>query len=260
MGIRTVTNGTDSYRFTPGQPDGLNTPVGGPVPGKPPFIWMTGGGQRANNNPAAVGFDRLLDKLTDEGGYTLAQPDVPWMLGNDTAMSRINDAIAWVRNPANGVHATNDPPLFLGFSNGWICASIWMLNNPITGVVGCLAPVDNKIIYETDYGGGRQAFEDAWGVTYPTPLPERASPYQNIANYPLEDFRDKIQIFYSCSDYIMAPQQMSWFTRMMAEQHNIGPIGHTGTWGSIWLGDTGPADLIDADAMLDFVNRCVAAL
>lgn len=266
---RTVTTGTGlDWRFTAGEPDGLNVPSTGPVAGLPPCVWITGGGLEANSNPSTTGFDRILDALCEVGGYSFAQVNAPWFLGNDNVQDRIDDAVAWLRDPANGINASMDAPILLGFSNGAICSLRYARDNTITAVVLCLPPVDNDLVYTTNYGGGREVFEHGdpakpgggWGITYPgTPhLPDRGSPWGHEDEY--EGLGGKICVFYSASDYIFAPQDMGFYTLIRAEMHNLGPIGHIGTWSTSWLGETGPADQIDTDRLVAFVDERVAAL
>lgn len=266
MGTRTTTNGSPTYRFTPGNPDGLNFPDSGHVAGNPPFVFMTGGGAAANTDPALTGMDRLLDKLTDEGGYTIGQANVPWYLGSDIppydCHGAIDDACAWLRNPANGVNASNDPPVLIGMSNGWICAIAYALSNPVTAIIGIATPVDNKAVYDTDYGGGRAVFETAWSVTYPTPLPERASPAQIPDQYLAYDpeIGQKVCAFYSASDFLFAPAQQMFLVSIGAEMHNYGVVGHGDGSLLTVLNGPPPADFVDADRMLEFVNERVATL
>lgn len=275
MSTRTVTSGAGSdWRFTPTAPDALNVPATGIVTGRPPCIWATGGGIRANADPAATGFDRILDYVCDNRGYSFAQIDVPWYLANDGVQPRVDDCLDWLRDPGNPVQATNDDPIFIGFSNGAICALRYGRDNNYTAAALCLPPVDNDRVYTTDYGGGQEVFEHGnpavpgggWGPYIPAldpytagdHLPTRGQPWGNESEY-LHLGRQTLA-FYSASDYIFAPQDMGFYTMIGATMVNIGPIGHVGTWSSIWLGETGPADLIDVEVMGDFFDAAVAAL
>jgi hypothetical protein len=284
---RTVNDGASSGqtgRFTPGQPDGLDCPSTGSNtlpngqkynPGRPPMIWTTGGGTPANNDPAKVGMDRILEYLCEDRGYSWCQPNVPWLLGNPTATDRIDDAVTWAR--AN-LGATDDPPILMGMSNGWVCAIVYARQFDVAGVVGLLpvtAGVDGYVNPRDDpviNGFGiRGHVEDAWGVTYPTmpqdgPIlsgsasPMRWSPYDDAlaGNYPTRLF-GKVQMHYSCCDPLYASEQMAFGQMIRAELHNVGATGHLGTFDPS-LASTEPADNVDVVKLADFVDRMVEAL
>lgn len=227
--IRTTTNGTSgspAYRYTAGQPDSLYTPNGGNVPGKPPIIFMTGGGTRANVDPAGINMDVHLVGIT-AAGMTVMQPDVPWLGGNDLAMTRIQDAANW--GYAN-LGCVGDP-IVIGISNGWACAILYARQYPITGIVGILPVVAGKDGYLSDDAairamGIRERIETAWSVTYPTLPVAKFSPYDDVANYP--DLRNKAQLWYAAGDALFVSEQMAFGARIGAEMHNVGAYGHLG--------------------------------
>lgn len=267
--IRTAYDGVTAGQtdtFTPGVPNTLYTPSAGVTPGLPPCVFITGGGIRANVDPAATGFDRILEIGCDDYGFSFGQVDLPWALANDLVQPRITDALAWLRNPAKGINASNDDLCGLGYSNGAICLLRWGLDNDVTALAECLAPVDNDQVYTTNYGSGQGVFEDAWAPYIPAlkpytagdHLPDRGSPWGHADDY--QHLRRKVILFGSASDYIFAPQYMSFFTQIAADIVNIGPIGHVGTWGTTWLAEAAPADRIDADRLFGFWQERIALL
>lgn len=252
----TGTSGTPAFRFSSGQPDGLNEPatagplgVHGALTGRPPVVWMTGGGTLANADPATIGMDRILDYLCDVGGYTIGQPNVPWLLGNATAMSRIDACAAWLRTWRG---ATSAPPILLGVSNGWVCAIIYARQFAITGIAGILPVTAGKDGYnsaelQASYDI-RGHIQDAWGVTYPTLPPARFSPYDDIANYP--DLDGKGWAAYSACDPLLVPQQVSFLVRKRFKITNLGSTGHLGP-----LSDSSaPVDQVDEVDLLAHID------
>lgn len=268
--VRTTQDGSSSGqtgRFTPGQADALNTPSAGAStlvtglpsttvnynPGRPPFIWMTGGGTAANADPANVGMDRILDYLCENRGYSICQPNVPWLLGNDDALDRIDDAVAWAR--AN-LGATDDPPILMGVSNGWVCAIVYARQLPVSGVAGMLTPCGSVDWYlatapgsQGDFLGVIERIEDAWGVSWPALPPARWSPFDDVANYPVGL---KVHMQYSCCDPLIVGTQMAFGAMIRAEMHNVGGTGHLGAFDG--TAATEPIDNVDEVALADFID------
>lgn len=297
-GVRTTTNGTSGtppFRFTPGQPDGLNTPATGTGTfgslhfnsGLPPVLFLTGGGTKADVTPTTVGATRILDALNDSPlGLSIGQPNVPWALGGPgttgsppgtpgtgTATTphytlavtedAIDDACAWMR--AN-LGCTADPPILIGMSNGWVCAITYARDHPVSGVVGFLTVTAGKDGYDdaalqTSYGI-HDRITEAWntnGVAYPSD--GKYSPFNDIANYP--DLKGKIQAWYSCNDPLLASQQMSFLQRppIWAEMHNLGDYGHLGVLtisGELITPD--PVNHVNTTEVVRFVTDIVMAL
>lgn len=258
--MRTTTNGTSgspAFRFTAGQPDAIDEPTT-VITGLPPFIWMTGGGTAANTNPATIGMDVKLNAFTN-AGYSIMQPNVPWLLGNPIAMSRIEDAIAYARAHYG---ATMDPPILMGLSNGWICAAEYMRQFPVTCVIGLLPVADASTPYENDDLGLRARVEEAFdpevepGFAYPDPIPSGYDPYRDVDQWIAQDLQGRVQGWYSASDLLYASAQMSFLAQIGAEMHNIGAYGHLGTLDDF----TAPVAHMDEDLMVEFVDNAVAAL
>lgn len=280
-GIRSTTSGAGAdWRFSAGQPDGLNIPSTGAVAGLPPFLWMTGGGTPASNSPTPSGMTRILDALND-AGYSVAQPNVPWYLGGPgttgppgaglrVTETAIDEAIAWCRQPIGGnplvpagLGATNDPPILMGVSNGWVCSIIYARTEPVTGLVGILPVVAAKDVYDSEDTtirgfGLRERIEDAWNSTFPTyPTDPKWDPYGDIDNYP--DLRGKVQCWYTANDPIMVTQMMSFYQRppIFAEAHNLGAYGHLG---ELFDAGASPIARIDEVRLVEFVDDLVAGL
>lgn len=263
MSIRTTTDGTSTtphFRYTSGQPDGLNLPnTGTAYVGKPPMLWMTGGDISADSDPATIGMDRILNDLCDVGNFAIMQPNTPYFLGNDTAVARINAAVTWAR--AN-LGATNDPPIIGGTSNGWYCSIIYARQFPVTGVWGVLpvtAGIDGYLDQELeDNYSLRTHIKNAWGTPAgndPHNLPPRFSAYDDIHHYPTSLF-GKIIAWYSACDPLLVPQQMSFAARMRMEVHNIGNTGHLGPL----FDSTEPCAGVDTTRLRAFFNERIAAL
>lgn len=263
MSIRTTTNGTSgspAYRFTAGQPDAINLPNAGFQSGLPPFIWITGGGTPANNDPGLIGMDVKLDALCDDSdyGWPIMQANAPWLLGNSIARSRINDAATYAR--AN-YGATMDPPILMGVSNGWICVLEYARLFPITAMIGILTVTDASTPYVNDDLGLQQRLVDAMqpeypGFAYPSPVPSGYDPFRDVSQWLGQGLEGKIQAWYSASDLLYARAQMSFLTQVQAEMHNIGAYGHLGTLDNF----AAPVQHIDEAEMVRFVNDIVAAL
>jgi len=270
-------------RFTPGQPDGLDQPAGGSVPGLPAIIFMTGGGTAANASPAGIGMDDKLNALT-AAGYSIGQPNVPWALGGPgttgapagtpgsglvVTEDAINDCLTWMRQPivgAVGCGCTMDPPILIGASNGWVCSITYARDFPVTGVIGFLPVTAGKDGYDDAALAASYDIHDriahAWntnGVDYPSD--GKYSPFDDIANYP--DLRGKVQAWYACNDPLLVAQQMSFLQRppIFAEMHNVGDNGHLGVL--VISGElVTPDPVLNADTaeVVRFVDDLVAAL
>lgn len=295
-GVRTTKDGVGAnWRYTVGYEDGLNTPSSGSNmfgslfynPGLPPIIFLTGGGTKADTSPTGAGMTRILDKLNDSpAGYSIAQPSVRWALGGPgttgspagtpgtgTATSpnytlaitedAIDNACAWMRT---NLGCTNDPPIIIGVSNGWVCAIIYARDNPVSGIVGMLTVTAGKDGYDdaalqSSYGI-HDRIKEAWntnGVAYPTD--GKYSPFDDIANYP--DLRGKVQAWFSANDPLLAPQQSSFLQRppIFAEMHNLGDYGHLGVLtisGELVTPD--PVNHVDDTEVLRFIDDIVAGL
>lgn len=268
MGVRTTSNGAPG-RFTADQPDGLNLPDYGAVAGRPPVIFITGGGTLASADPATISMDTVLDAFTDSATeYAVGEPNAPWSLGgpgstgsppgtpgtNHTSHltlvvtpTAINNCAAWMRT---NLGCSALPPILIGVSNGWVCSIIYARDNPVTGIIGLLPVVNGHdgLVSEdaTIRGLGlRERIGDAWNTTGTTPPTDpRYSPYDDIANYP--NLVGKLQLWYSCNDPLFVGGQMAFGARMRAEMHNVGDYGHLGTLfdGGLPVGHADPLAMV----------------
>lgn len=254
MGTRTTTSGSGAdFRFTSGQPDGLNDPAGGFNPGLPPMVWITGGSIAANSNPSGIGATRLLDALTDGArGYTVAQCNAPALIGNPTSTGRIDDAIAWLRANRGAV----GPPIVWGISNGWVCSIIYARRKAFTaaavlGVGGILTPTDAYDAWIDNQFGLRATVDAAWGSTYPTISPTDLGhpewdPNTDVENYDKVGLRDRGHMWLCPGDFLYGEQQMQFGALLGLGMTNVGPYGHLGTF-------TAPAAAVDHVVAADFV-------
>lgn len=250
-----VSNGQPG-RFTPGFADAVNTPTGGPIPGKPPFVWMTGGGTAASADPSKIGMDVKLDALT-AAGFSIVQPDTPWYLGGPgstgsppgtpgSGLRRTEDAIADAIAWSNANLGTVGDPILMGVSNGWVCSIIYARDRPVLGIIGFLtvtAGVDGYLSNDQTLRGLglRERIALAWNAdasTTPPTLPTdlRFSPYDDVNGYlpenrvGLASLYGKVQGWYACNDPILVTQQMNFLQRIRAEMHNVGAFGHLGSF------------------------------
>lgn len=273
--VRTTTDGSTTsppYRYTAGEPDGLNEPATGYVAGLPPFVWSTGGTNiTANSNPAGVGMDIALDAICEALGFPIAQYNAPGFIGKmpDTA-NRIDDAVAWLRANRG---ATNDPPICMGPSGGWVNSNSYARLYPVTAVIGILPVVDATSIYRNDDFGFQNLVETQYGLTYNpsdpdapgSRIPDGFDPYRDVEMWPHSDLEHKYWCSYSGNDTLYVGSQMAYGQRIgngTAEYHNHGGYGHQG---KIDLSNGGfdgsdPVAHMDMDRLIDFINERLAAL
>ena len=246
-----------SARFTTGVADAVYTPTTSAVAArKIPIVFLEGGDRTAENDPEQLGLNHILGEICDVGGYSIVQPSVPIgstaAFGSPGAVARMNAAIAWGR--AN-LGMTNDPALFFGASNGWVCSIIYARQYPVTGVIGLLPVTAALWVYENDIDGFRDDIDIAWGSSYPSVYPpDLFSPFDDVDNYP--NLLGKVQMWVSSNDYLGAGEQYAFGAQIGAEMHTVGGYGHLGLLtDASFMGDH-----MDPDRVLEFINECVDAL
>lgn len=194
-----------------------------------PVIYMTGGG-----NLPSVGLqeaEAMIHAVTDLG-YRVYMPSVPWLLGNSTARSRIDDTLVYAK--ADG--CADLPPIIIGVSNGSICAMLWARDHACGGIVSILPPLDCEYLYQNNVLGLQANWQTAWSVTAPTPLPAHASPLAEALAGTLSAV--PMQLYYSSDDTITqgaaasaaagATAFLSAAARPGNTSSSVGALGHTG--------------------------------
>ena len=245
---------TPPWRFTEDQPDSVYTPDDGIHPDMPGVVFITGGGTTANSDPSTVGADIPLSAICDLG-ITVGQCNAPWYLGSTIdphdAMQAILDTIAY--GQAN--LGWNDKIGVFGISNGWVCALQFARLYGVDALLGILTVTAATLAYVDDPLGIRAHEEDAFDITYPTPIPAGFDPYRDVADWVGLGLGPKTQAWYAGGDPLYPGQQMSFLARIRAEMHNIGAYGHLGTLDDF----AAPVEHVDIPTMVAFLQRTLLA-
>jgi pimeloyl-ACP methyl ester carboxylesterase len=121
-------------------------------------------------NPASVA---IAAALASAGLTCLASDFGQGTWGNATGVARLDAGATYLKTLPN---VAQDKVLILGVSMGNQNAVQYAINHPtnVAAVVGIMGVSSVNDFYVNNRGTGRTGIENAWGVTYPTPLPAQA--------------------------------------------------------------------------------------
>lgn len=216
-------NTLSSDRFTAGQSDRTFGPR---VDNHQyyPLIWMTGGINTAESY-GYIGFQAHLDALMVER-FSGAMPSIPGQLGNATAKATIAATRQYLIDRNRG---KSGKIILSGRSNGCVSSMLYAADHPeqIAGIVGFLPPIDAQYLYDNNTGGLQASYEAAYGITYPTPLPNGASPMDASVLAAIADI--PILLYYASNDTITTGGDKldDFVAATNTTLVDVGALGHT---------------------------------
>jgi acetyl esterase/lipase len=219
---------TATGRFTAGAIDVLIHLPGDPEP-KAPIIVCHSGDSDARQATGLFSLPDVKAKVRAAAALghpvgCITQPLASY--GNIPARSRVDDALTWMRNPVNGINATNDPAGVMGFSMGGTLTLNWVADNPddTAWYATFLTPWNITSIYETDLGGvgHRAGIAAANSIIVGAPLPAGAAPDQRVA-----ELVGIPGLLTGASDDLLSSGLAGFATDVEARYVNAGAVGHT---------------------------------
>lgn len=208
-----------------GEDFGLLVPRGHRRP-RPAIIWcpQAGGQGEFFLNPVSgdkIARSKLFHRM-GQLGYVCATGDFGGsnLMGNNTATDRVKQVYDYLQtHPAvkpGRVH-------MVGTSMGVATAALFAKRFPgtVDGIVSFFGLTDPHALYAEDRGGMRNEFEAAWNVTYPTALPDAASPLRSAAELVADDVRWRS--WTGADDPLILPSEGQAMADAMGGQHTTVP-------------------------------------
>lgn len=190
----------------------------------PPVLYMHGAGGDAtegfgSGTSGVPSSGQLLSFLADEG-FACACPTATLTWGNATSMTRMANAVTWLRSNAG---ASSAGPIVIGASMGALCALNYAAANTVSAVIGMIPLVDLTYFRDNNLLAQQASINTAHGTTGTNPLPAGADPNLNIAAYSGK----AIQLWPSTDDDV-SHNYSSFSTAVSADLHTVGALGHSG--------------------------------
>lgn len=188
-----------------------------------PVMYLHGSSADAGEivGSTATGSIRLINTAIADAGFAMAAVTATQLWGNATSLTRLTSGRDWL---VDTLLAQDAPVALVGVSHGTAWAFAYAAVNPslVSAIVGILPIADVENVRDDDLGGHRSDIDTAWGITYPTPLPQAGNPLLNtatLAGVPM-------QLWYA-SDDAYSTGISDFATATNAELHDVGALGHT---------------------------------